>query len=190
MAKNSRFIFQLWTNMNFSIIVQARSTSTRFSNKIMAEIDGKPIILHVINACMQAGYEPIFCIPKNDNVKQWLISKGLIFHEGSEHNVLERYYQTACKFEIKNIMRITCDCPLINSETINYLAWHHLKFGSSFTSNCINKSIDGQDIDIMTFKCLELAYKNATQEYDKEHVTTYIKRCIRDNEFPGFPEDR
>ena len=35
---------------------------------------------------------------------------------------------------------------------------------------------DGQDVEVMTFKALEQAWKNASLNSDREHVTPYIRR--------------
>ena len=49
-----------------AIIIQARISSTRFPNKIFAEIDDKPALFHVIDQCILSNVDKvILAIPKN-----------------------------------------------------------------------------------------------------------------------------
>ena len=48
---------------------------------------------------------------------------------------------------------------------------------SDYTSNCYPRSFpDGLDVEVFSFKALKKAFLNAKTTYDKEHVTTYIKK--------------
>ena len=48
-------------------------------------------------------------LKKDDKILD-INAKNVFFFRGSEHNVLERYVQTAEKFNLKHIVRITADC--------------------------------------------------------------------------------
>ena len=67
----------------------------------------------------------IIAIPKNKKNKKlydFLRSKGLNVQTGDENNVLKRYYSIAKKNKIKNIIRLTSDCPLIDYKIIDKVA--------------------------------------------------------------------
>lgn len=91
---------------NFLIILQARQGSTRFPNKVLQKINGVPLIIFLLkrlSKCKKAD-EVITAIPKNENnkkLKDTLKKYDFKYFEGSEKNVLERFYLCA-----KNLMWI------------------------------------------------------------------------------------
>lgn len=173
------------------VFIQARSNSYRLQNKVMEDICGKPMLEWVIGSC-RTFLPYMVLIPNNDPIKKWLIKNNHPFFEGDEDNVLKRHYDAAIALkrdvgEIYYIMRITSDCPFI--DTSNILLFKMLMVDAirndrkiDFISNAYSAP-DGQEIEIMSFKILEWAYKNATTEFDKSHVTTYIKNNIRNDLF-------
>ena len=47
-------------------------------------------------------------------------------------------------------------------------------------SNCINRTYpDGLDFEIFNIKSLEISYKKAKSDLDKEHVTTFMRRNFK-----------
>ena len=43
--------------MNTAILIPARLESKRYANKMLVELDGKPMIKHVYDACVETGYD-------------------------------------------------------------------------------------------------------------------------------------
>ena len=51
------------------------------------------------------------------------------------------------------------------------------KIKVDFYSNCLSRTFpDGYDIEIFSFKALSLAFYKANKAYDREHVTSYLKK--------------
>lgn len=165
--------------MKISIIIQARTDSKRFPKKVLCLIDNKPVLWHVINQCKKTNLEvivvttkrkmddPIIEIAKNTRVK---------FFRGSKNDVLDRYYQAAKKFGLEGIIRITADCPIIDpKESIKVIK--SLESGKYDYVALDEKSYpDGLDTEGFTFESLEIAWKNARLQSDREHVTPYIRK--------------
>ena len=100
-------------------IIQARMGSTRLPGKVMKDLKGKPVLWHVIERVKQAKNIGQIIIAttthKRDEIifekaKEW----GVKAYQGSEEDVLARYYEAANKYEIDTVVRITSDCPLID----------------------------------------------------------------------------
>ena len=106
------------------IIIQARVNSTRLPNKVLLEINGKPLIEHVINQ-ISAAKMVDYCIvatstnPKDDKIVDFCERKKIRYFRGSEEDVLDRYYQSAKKYQANTIVRLTSDCPLIDPKLID-----------------------------------------------------------------------
>lgn len=163
-------------------VTQARIGSSRLPGKVLKEIDGKTILEYHLERAA-----------KSKMVSQWKIATTLEegsdailrigqklkidVYKGSLEDVLDRFYQTVKEDQPQYVVRITSDCPLIDSnvidETIDFCLKNNLEYHSNQTQNAYP---DGLDVEIFTFDKLEEAWKNATSNVDREHVTPYIRR--------------
>ena len=89
---------------NITIIVQARLTSSRFPEKVLKKISKKTIIEIIHQRLSNSKFisQIVYAIPKNKKnlkLKNFLQSKKLIYFEGSENDVLDRYYKCAKKYK-------------------------------------------------------------------------------------------
>ena len=168
--------------MKIAIFVQARITSKRFPKKIFEKINGKKIIEILIAKLKKIKHidKIIFLIPdtnRNKNLSKLLKKLNIEVFEGSENNVLERYYLAAKKYNVKNIIRITSDCPLIDIKLSQKIIKKFLSGDYNYVSNIDPPTFpDGMDIEIFKFKTLEQAWKNSKTKAEKEHVTVYMKK--------------
>ena len=106
-----------------SIVIQARLGSTRLKNKVLKKINGKTIIEIMMDRLSFSKYAKniIFAIPnntQNKNLYFFLKKKGFNVQVGDELNVLKRFYSIAKKNNLKNIIRLTGDCPFIDYKII------------------------------------------------------------------------
>ena len=166
------------------IIIQARMTSRRFPGKSMALLAGKPVLQHVIERCKEiCGIDEIVVAVPYNNSDEIIYLCGELdikFHQGSEDNVLERFYSAAIFYNLNTIMRITGDCPLLNPMDCQEVFWRHKDYQQEYTSN-------GVDCEMFSFSMLERAHLNATDPYDREHVTPWMKRQVAN--CVDYPED-
>tara|TARA_R110000868_G_scaffold62962_3_gene189950 strand:- start:7122 stop:7844 length:723 start_codon:yes stop_codon:yes gene_type:complete len=177
-----------------AIGIQARSTSTRFPSKVMADICGKPMLQWVIDAARDAatyinrsGYvkniiEVALLIPNGDPIKDVFENKVRVI-EGDEHDVLSRFKNMADVMNADYIVRVTGDCPLIPSPVITKSINVAVKNSIDYVSNVderLRVSFDGMDCEVISRRLLEYVNVAALDPYDREHVTTFIRR-------PGLP---
>lgn len=160
-------------------IVQARMGSTRLPGKVIKEVKGRPLLSYLIERLRSCrGIEKIIIatsINKEDDVIALLAEReGIPVYRGSQDDVLDRYYQTAIKYQVDNIVRITADCPLIDpgvtEEVINYYL-NNPGFDLVLTGPTYP---EGFDTSIFPFKTLKTAWNEANLKSDREHVTTFI----------------
>jgi glutamate-1-semialdehyde aminotransferase/spore coat polysaccharide biosynthesis protein SpsF (cytidylyltransferase family) len=167
------------SKVDTSIIIQARYSSTRLPGKILKKI-GKYYILEILIKRLRNSKNIkdiiVACTTNPQDKKIISLCKKLNvkYFVGSEKNVLQRYYFTAKKFQINNIVRITSDCPFVDIDTLDKLIQKYHNTDSDYASNTLKLTYpDGMDIEIFKFNLLKERYfinkKNATE---KEHVTT------------------
>ena len=172
--------------MKVVAIVQARSTSVRFPKKVLLEINKKTIIeilFNRINLSKKIN-KIVFAIPKKKEeklLKKHILSLGCNLFEGSNDDVLDRYYKAARKFKADIIVRITADCPLTDSFLVDEMIEKLIKDKLDFISNCAPATYpDGLDVWVCTQKALKTAWSKARSREDREHVMNYI---INSNDF-------
>lgn len=164
------------------IIIQARTGSTRFPKKVLERIDNKTILEILLDRLKKIQYiNKIVATTNKYNDRQIIkIAKKNNFQtfKGSENNVLKRYYDCARQYNLKIIIRITSDCPLIDPFLIVKMLKKFKLKNLDYYSNTvpIEKSTypNGSDIEIFTYKALKKSYLNCFQQSDKEHVTNFF----------------
>jgi spore coat polysaccharide biosynthesis protein SpsF len=162
-------------------IVQARTGSTRLPAKVLADIVGKPLLVHLIDRAKAAKLVESIIIATTTNEADRVICKladenGVACFTGSEEDVLDRYYQAATKFNTDPIVRITADCPLIDPRIIDIAVQRYLKGDCDYAANTLRRTYpDGLDVEVFGYKTLKKAWKEARWASEREHVTTYIR---------------
>ena len=163
-----------------AIITQARVNSSRLPNKIFKEAKNVSFLSHHINRLRETGLRVIIATTNNGSeqpIVAFCENKGVDCFCGDENNVLKRFYECAKKFGVTTIIRVTSDCPLIDPEVIREGLSVYQKYNNEniYYSNTIQRMYPrGMDYEIFSFKLLEEAFLNATDDSDKEHVTPYI----------------
>ena len=148
-------------------IIQARTGSSRLPAKVLADIVGKPLLVHLINRVKAAKLVEGIIIATTTNEADRVISKmagenGVDYFTGSEEDVLDRYYQVATKFNTDPIVRITADCPLIDPYIIDVVIQRYLKGDCDYAANIIKRTYpDGLDVEVFGYKALKKAWKEA-----------------------------
>ena len=165
-------------NKKCSVIIQARLNSTRYKSKILKKINNLTILEILIRRLKKSKKinKIIIAFPMN-NIDDKLVNVckklNILFYRGPELNVLKRYYLAAKKFKLKDIARITSDCPLIDVSVFDKLVDKYFSSKFDYASNVVNPTYpDGMDIEIFNFKTLKDQYLNHSNKINNEHVTT------------------
>ena len=173
-------------------IVQARIESTRLRGKVLKKIKGKHsilILLDRLSKCKQIE-KIIVAIPKskqNNYLKKILLKNNYDVFEGSQNDVINRYYNCAKKLSAKHILRITGDCPLIDSKLVDKILKIYKENNFDYVSNVQRRSFpDGMDIEVFSFKKLQEANEILISKSDREHVTKYFLRSDKIKKYNFF----
>lgn len=167
--------------MKIVAIVQARMGSTRLPNKVMKQIVGKPMIeLLLLRLSKSKEIDQIVVATSEDLRNQPLIDcvhmLGYSCEQGSDNDVLDRYVKTARKHKADVVVRITGDCPLVDSALVDEVIKLFKYSGVEYASNLSPPTYpDGLDIEVFSMRTLEAAASQATEAAHREHVTPYIR---------------
>lgn len=173
--------------MKILIGIQARSGSTRLPRKAFEMISGRMMLDRVIEACKSgaAGIEKsgnrcsvAVLTPEGDPIATEFSSRAEVI-QGPELDVLKRYAIAVKAHDPAYLIRVTGDCPLIPAPLITYLAGIAINGKFDYYSNCDGRyrtSVDGTDCEIVSRDLFDHIAQVADTAYDREHVTTLIRR--------------
>mgnify|MGYP000069994851 CR=1 FL=1 len=167
--------------MKVVALVQARMGSTRLPGKVLRPIVGKPMIeLLLTRLSKSKEIDEIVVATSNknrdDQLQLSVKSLGYKCTRGSEKDVLDRFYQSAKFLKADVIIRITGDCPLMDPMLVDQCVRRFKQEQVDYFSNASPMTYpDGLDIEVMTFDSIKRANRVASSEFDREHVTPYIR---------------
>ena len=161
-------------------IIQARSNSKRFKNKVLHPIHGVPLIQHVINRVKRSRRIKKLIVSSSfkksdDNLISYLKKKRIKFFRGNLENVAMRLYKTAKLNKAKSFVRISGDSPLIDPKLIDKVIEISLreKYFDIITNVFPRTFPKGQSVEVIKTSLIKKYSKNFSK-LDKEHVTKYF----------------
>ncbi len=172
--------------------VQARMGSTRLPGKVLAPLAGRPSLLRIVDRLSRVDALDGVAVltshaPADDEIAALCDREGLACVRGDEHDVLARFRQAAVQLGPDRVVRVTADCPLVDPEVVaDLLALHasrpELVYASVATgaigaSSGLRRFPDGLDAEVFAASALEVAWREASDPYEREHVTPHIWRA-------------
>lgn len=165
-------------------IVQARMGSSRLPGKVLLDIGGKPMLNRVVVRARRAQYVGRVVVATTDEVSDdpvaaYCQSQGFPCFRGSALDVLDRYYQAACVFDAKTIVRLTADCPVIVPAEIDRTVMAFDAAEVDFATNRLPPPWErttpiGLDTEVVRFDALAQAWREADAKYAREHVMPFF----------------
>ncbi len=167
----AEFIFEMKT----AVIIQARLGSKRFPRKVLADLNGKTVLRHVLDRASEIGPPVILATPDRN-----LCTPGIRCFVGPEDDVLKRYLMAANAYSVEIIVRITADCPLLRPDLCRKVLELYEKSGASYAAIGWPMTFPkGYGCEVFSRETLALADKFATDPYDREHVTPWIEQNLK-----------
>ncbi|NIY83316.1 cytidylyltransferase domain-containing protein [Vibrio hepatarius] len=173
------------------VVLQARMSSSRLPGKVLKDICGETLLMHQIRRIKQSKYVDDILVAtsvheSDDILEQHCIQNGVNVFRGSLDDVLDRYYNAVLSIqehrEVVNVIRLTADCPFIDSQIIDLVLLNHLIYQNDYTSNTLEYTFpDGLDVEVFTATALRQMWEHASLPSEREHVTLFIKN--RPSEF-------
>ena len=165
-------------------IVQARMASSRLPGKVMADIEGEPMLGRVVDRARRAKCLDEIIVaattdPGDSEIVQFCERREITVFKGHPSDVLDRFYRCAASEQADVIVRLTGDCPLIDPDLIDLTTRVLLDADPAldFAANRLpqNRTYPiGLDTEVCSFRALEIAWEEADQRYQREHVMPFI----------------
>jgi spore coat polysaccharide biosynthesis protein SpsF len=158
-------------------------SSTRLPGKVLADVAGAPMILRQIERLRRCRRLEGIVVATSDDASddglaELLVLQGVAVHRGSLEDVLGRFAGALETYPAPVVVRLTADCPLadpgIVDAVIGLLIDEDLDYAANTPAHRTYPK--GLDVEVMQAKCLLRAAREATDPYEREHVTPYLIR--------------
>ncbi|MFQ5482341.1 MAG: cytidylyltransferase domain-containing protein [Nitrospinaceae bacterium] len=159
-------------------IIQARTGSTRYPNKALADLAGTPLTEHIIKRVQAAGVFDAIVLAIPDHSREAPLAAiadrlGVACFRGPEEDVLGRIIQAAAAVQADHVLRVCGDNPLIDIPLMRDLHREHHKAGADYTM--VKDPIPlGAGTEMVRLQALQRIAEATEEPCHREHVTTYF----------------
>jgi spore coat polysaccharide biosynthesis protein SpsF len=166
-------------------LIQARLSSSRLPGKVLMSLGPVTMLAAVVTRLRRArSIDEIVIATSVEPTDEPLVDEaarlGVRAYRGSLHDVLGRFVGAARHAEADVVVRITADCPLIDPHVVDravdtFCASLSTLSPCDYLSNTLQRSFPrGLDTEVMTHVALLRAHAEATEPFQREHVTPYL----------------
>jgi spore coat polysaccharide biosynthesis protein SpsF len=163
--------------MSAGIVLQARMGSTRLPGKVLAMINGQPILAHCVQRLRTSGLPVIVATtaaPEDDRIADLAAALRAPVVRGATDDVLGRYVQAATTFGLTHVVRATADNPAVDQAAPQRTLARLVRSGAAYVAE---RGLPvGAAVEALTVEALRLADNEARDPEDREHVTPYLYR--------------
>jgi glutamate-1-semialdehyde 2,1-aminomutase len=161
------------------VIVQARLSSHRFPQKVLAPLADRPMLVHVLERAQKIPYVDavVLAVPDEDYQTLGAIAEKqkVICYRGPKTDVLARYAMVARATQADLVVRVTGDCPLLAPDVAGLVVQAAQKVLNAgrplYVSNVMPPSWpDGMDVEAFDAGLLWTASHTIMDAYQREHV--------------------
>jgi spore coat polysaccharide biosynthesis protein SpsF len=162
------------------IVLQARLASTRLPGKALAQVGSYSILEHSVRRLAVSGFPIVVATtdrPEDDVLVKAARRLDVEVYRGSELDVLARYVGAARTFGFSEVIRATADNPFVDAEAPRRTSIFRRRVAADHAVEC-GLPI-GAAVEAVSTEALERAMALAVDPYDREHVTSLLRRDAR-----------
>lgn len=161
------------------VIVQARMGSERLPGKVLRNLNGKPMLHHIVRRISQANLIDDVVIATTDldqdnPIVIFCRDNHVTHFRGDAYDVLDRYWKCAEYHHAEIVVRLTADNPFVDPSVIDEALEYYSVAPESDYLHYHSKLPLGVAVEIISFDALRTAWQNAPEGLYREHVTPYI----------------
>lgn len=158
-------------------IIQARMGSTRLPGKVLMDIEGVPVLGHIIRRLRAVSAINTIIVAASDKsdddvIEAFCQERNIPCVRGSEDNVLNRFGKAAKQYPADIFIRATGDNPMIDAGLIEEMIRFFKDNDLTYTYH--KKYPMGSGVEIFTAQALAEALEHADMPFELEHVTPYM----------------
>ena len=168
-------------NNKVTAILQARMNSSRFPGKVLADLNGLPMIVRQIQRIKLSKEISNLIVaisedPSDDELAEKLLGFNYEIYRGSQVDVFSRFYNIVEMENSSSFVRLTADCPLVMPSIIDQVIRSFNRGSFDYMSNTIRPTYpDGLDVEVFTRSAFFRLAEMMLSDEEREHVTLGFK---------------
>lgn len=177
------------------VVVQARVTSTRLPGKVLEPLAGEPVLVRVLERARRIPGIDAVCVAIPQGPDHEALAElahrfsDVTVVRGPEEDVLRRSAIAAAATKAETVVRITSDCPVLDPHASGAVVAARRAAGVPYARTCFDRGYPhGFDTEAIAVDALLAADREATDPYEREHVTPFLWR--HPHRFPAVHLDR
>jgi len=163
-------------------VIQARTGSSRLPGKVLLPLGGATVLERMLERVTRARRTGVVIVAtttaRQDNqIEAAAHRAGVPCFRGHPEDLLDRHFQVARRLGAAHVVKIPSDCPLIDPAIIDRVIGAYMDdLGTyDYVSNLHPPTYpDGNDVEIMSFDALAIAWRAAGQSSEREHTTPFL----------------
>lgn len=198
--------------MNYKnlIVIPARYGSSRFPGKVIADLDGKPVVQHVYEQCIKSKKADKVVIATDHEVVLRACSsftKDVVMTCSSHQSGTDRIAEVAGKYDCVNVVNIQGDEPFISPLLVDQLfdglevgvtkmvtAYHKITNEKELSNPNIVKVLINEENFAITFSRLPIPFLRPPAKFKDfdffRHVGVYGYKADFLNDYINMPESK
>ncbi len=182
--------------MRTRVVIQSRLSSSRLPGKALMTVGGMPLIELVARRASRTGFGVVVATSVesyDDRIAAQLEPTGIRVIRGSLDDVLSRFLTATSDMDDRDrVVRLTGDNPVTDAALVQELMDAMDESGREYGRVDIDVVPEGLGVEVFSVGMLRRAGREATDAYDREHVTPWIRRHTDELLFapqrnPGYP---
>jgi len=171
-------IQKLNAQMDIKVFIQARMSSSRFPGKVLAPVNGKPMIARVIECIKREFNETSIIVATSNEISDdplalYVQSLGIKVFRGSLENVFGRFQACLQENPCDWFFRISADSPLLNSKILKTMT-SYVDESLDLITNVQKRTFPhGHSVELLNAKSFSKIDSNRLSDSDCEHVTKF-----------------
>lgn len=151
--------------------------SERLPGKVLLDIEGQTMLERVVRRVRRARLIDTVLVATTTSARDDVVasaagSLGADVYRGSEDDVLDRFRQAAVKTQAGVVVRVSADSPFVDPAICDSAVSVLRESGADYASNKLEPRFPlGLDVEAFTRDALESAWREATEPYERAHVT-------------------
>ena len=160
-------------------LIQARLSSARLPDKVLYEINGKPLLQYICSRLILLQGNSIGVATsvetKDDKIEEFCIKNNIQCYRGSLENVAKRMLDAAEYYNADAFVRINGDSPLLDPQIVEKAISIYKNGNYDLVTNTYPRSYPiGQSVEVVRASTYKNAYNKMTTPHHFEHVTKYF----------------
>tara|TARA_B100000214_G_scaffold369357_1_gene342288 strand:- start:185 stop:907 length:723 start_codon:yes stop_codon:yes gene_type:complete len=176
-----------------ALIIEARTQSSRYPNKIFKKIGDLTVIDFLLNRLSSIKIQKIVATTKNPKDKKIINlckKKGINFFAGSEDDLIKRVLDCAKKYNIEYIVSLTSDNPLVERHYIlkylNLFFKKNLDYLDNIQSKTFPRGFAIRIVKASKLKETSKYVRNSKKYNFRQHTCKFFMDEKNHNRFKGF----